>query len=379
MPQISNSFALYIHIPWCVQKCPYCDFNSHAITGPVDESAYLDALLADFELDHQLVSDRLLSTIFIGGGTPSTLSAEFYKRMLEGLQALAAFDKEMEITLEANPGTVEASNFKGYREAGINRLSMGFQSLQNEKLKALGRIHSAEQAHEAFAIARNAGFANINIDLMFGLPGQSVEDALSDLEEVIALAPEHISWYQLTMEPNTAFFANPPKNIPDDDFIWDMQQAGFDLLRQAGFQQYEISAYSRKTTLRCRHNLNYWLFGDYVGIGAGAHGKITLRDGYVVRRTKQRHPQAYLSGVYLSQEKKLQAADLVIEFLMNCLRLEQGFSQDEFLAATNQPVSVVAPALELVQAKSLLECSNDRYRPTLYGRRYLNDLLTFFI
>jgi len=379
MPQISNSFALYIHIPWCVQKCPYCDFNSHTIKSPVDESAYLDALLADFSLDKHLVGDRLLSSIFFGGGTPSTLSAEFYKRLLEGLQALATFDKQLEISLEANPGTVEASNFKGYRDAGINRLSMGFQSLQNEKLKALGRIHSAEQAREAFAIARHAGFANINIDLMFGLPGQSVDDALSDLDEVIALAPEHISWYQLTLEPNTEFFANPPTNIPDDDFIWDMQQAGVNLLRQAGFKQYEVSAYSRNLAQRCRHNLNYWLFGDYVGIGAGAHGKITLADGSVVRRTKQRHPQAYLSGVFLSQEKKLEAADLIIEFLMNCLRLEQGFSQDEFLAATNQPVSAIASALEQALAKNLMELSNDRYRPTLQGQRYLNDLLTIFM
>ncbi len=376
-----NSYSLYIHIPWCIEKCPYCDFNSHAIRQAVDETAYLKALLNDFNQELNDISGRLLTSIFIGGGTPSTLSPDFYVKLLAQLQQLTGFDEKIEITLEANPGTADASYFRGYLEAGINRLSMGFQSLQNEKLQQLGRIHDAAQAIKAFEIARAAGFDNINIDLMFALPGQSVEQALSDLHQATKLQPEHLSWYQLTLEPNTAFFANPPAGIPDEDLSWAIQTAGQEWLKKQGYWQYEISAYCRDER-QCRHNLNYWRFGDYVGIGAGAHGKLTLADGSVVRRSKRRHPAEYLQGQYLSQENLLSGQDLTLEFMMNRLRLREGFTMQKLYDQTGLSAATtgqLADKLQQAQSKKLLEYNQGSYFVTELGHRFLNDLISIFL
>ena len=301
--------------------------------------------------------------------------------MLGQLQQLTGFDETTEITLEVNPGTADASNFRGYREAGINRLSMGFQSLQDEKLQLLGRIHDAAQAMQAFEMARAAGFGNINIDLMFALPGQSVEQALFDLQQATSLQPEHLSWYQLTLEPNTAFYAKPPARMPDDELAWEIQTAGQQWLKQQGYRQYEISAYCRADR-QCRHNLNYWRFGDYVGIGAGAHGKLTLADGSVKRRSKKRHPAEYLQGQYLSQEKPLSGKDLTLEFMMNRLRLHEAFTlqnlyeQTGLTAATTGPLAV---KLQQAQAKQLLEYNDGSYAVTELGHRFLNDLISIFL
>ncbi|MCG8124589.1 MAG: radical SAM family heme chaperone HemW, partial [Candidatus Thiodiazotropha taylori] len=285
---ISPPLSLYIHIPWCVRKCPYCDFNSHAVKQGLPEQAYVDALLNDLSLDSKLIDGRQLSSIFIGGGTPSLFSSTAVARLLEGIERRFAFAESMEITLEANPGAVEAGSFAGYRQAGVNRLSLGFQSLQTSMLQALGRIHSPQEARDAFAQARKAGFDNINIDLMFGLPEQTLAMAEVDLAAAIELDSEHLSYYQLTLEPNTPFHHAPPA-VPDDEQLWQMQQQGMDLLANAGYSHYEVSAYARQGR-ECRHNMNYWRFGDYLGIGAGAHAKLSLADGRVKRFWKQRHP-----------------------------------------------------------------------------------------
>lgn len=265
--------SLYIHTPWCIHKCPYCDFNSHALRGQLPEEEYIHALLSDFKSQQYLIQNRSIQTVFIGGGTPSLFSASSYKLLFKELRAMTPFDNEIEITLEANPGTIEQDRFAAYRECGINRLSIGVQSFQNEKLKQLQRIHSSEQAIKAINHCREVGFDNVNIDLMFGLPNQTINDGLSDLLTAISLNPSHLSWYQLTLEPHTAFHQNPPV-LPADETIWELQQQGQQLLKENAFIQYEISAYA-KTNRACRHNLNYWEFGDYIGIGAGAHGKIT--------------------------------------------------------------------------------------------------------
>jgi len=373
-----NHFSLYVHIPWCVQKCPYCDFNSHAIHQPLDETKYLQRLLEDFDAELKVVSGRLLSTIFFGGGTPSTLSADFYRQLLEALKARIDIRPDAEVTLEANPGTADADNFRGYHEAGINRLSLGFQSLDDQQLHKLGRIHSSAQARQAFSIARDAGFNNINIDLMFGLPGQTLEQALSDLAGVLALKPEHISWYQLTLEPNTRFFATPPAQMPDAEIIDDIQQAGKALLEQQGFSQYEISAWSREGR-QCQHNLNYWLYGDYVGIGAGAHGKLRLPDGRFRRNSKRRHPEDYLAGNFLSSEQILTDRDLIAEYFMNRLRLFRSFTEEEFEQRTFLDRSLAKPAIEVALDKKLLLKRSDKYQPSDSGYRFLNDLTEIFV
>ena len=289
---ISPPLSLYIHIPWCVRKCPYCDFNSHGIKQDIPEPAYVDALLHDLSIDSEEIEGRQLSSIFIGGGTPSLFSSAAIARLLLGIEQRFAFANSIEITLEANPGAVEAGSFAGYRQAGVNRLSLGFQSLQASMLRALGRIHSPQEAKEAFAEARKAGFDNINIDLMFGLPEQTPAMAEVDLAAAIELGSEHLSYYQLTLEPNTPFHHAPPA-VPDDEQLWLMQQQGMEQLADAGFNHYEVSAYARQGR-ECRHNMNYWRFGDYLGIGAGAHAKLSLADGRVKRFWKQRHPDAYL-------------------------------------------------------------------------------------
>ncbi|MBT8440019.1 MAG: radical SAM family heme chaperone HemW [Gammaproteobacteria bacterium] len=373
-----TDLSLYIHIPWCVQKCPYCDFNSHTIRQPVNETKYLERLVQDFDAELKNISGRSLSSIFIGGGTPSTLSSDCFRRLLEAIAARIDINCDFEVTLEANPGTADADNFRGYRQAGINRLSLGFQSLDDQLLQQLGRIHSSTQAQQAFAIARQSGFDNINIDLMFGLPGQTVKQALSDLKGVIELGPEHISWYQLTLEPNTRFYATPPQHMPDAETIDEIQLAGQALMEQQGFRQYEISAWSRDGR-QCRHNLNYWLYGDYIGIGAGAHGKLRLADGRFRRNSKRRHPEDYLAGNFLSSEQFLTEKDLIAEYFMNRLRLFRGFTEGEFEQQTFVDRSLIKAGLQEALNKKLLLKQSDKYQPSETGYRFLNTLMELFV
>ena len=370
--------SLYIHTPWCVKKCPYCDFNSHESAGSIDEKAYLEALLKDLESEPDELNERPLKSIFFGGGTPSLLSSAFYVELLEKLAAKTSFANSLEITLEANPGTADTANFKGYRQAGINRLSLGFQSLRDSSLKSLGRIHDASQAVDAFELARAAGFDNINIDLMFALPGQDAKAALQDLSRVIALNPEHISWYQLTLEPNTLFYAQPPQNLPDNDLAWQMQIEGIDLLTRAGFNRYEVSAYA-KTGFKCQHNLNYWQYGDYLGIGAGAHGKYWMSGEGFIRTTRKRHPAEYLSGEFLSSQSRLTQADVIAEYFINRFRLLTDFNTNEFSEATGYSPALIEEPLELAIKKNLLIKQHNSYKPTPLGYQFLNDLVCLFL
>ncbi|MEK7207672.1 MAG: radical SAM family heme chaperone HemW [Pseudomonadota bacterium] len=372
--------SLYVHIPWCVRKCPYCDFNSHEAGGNIPEKEYVDALLRDLELDLPRVWGRPIHSVFIGGGTPSLFSPEAIDRLLSGLRARLTLNQEIEITLEANPGTVELERFKGFREAGVNRLSMGIQSFEPEKLKALGRIHGREEALRAAEAAAAAGFDNFNLDLMFGLPGQTVEQALADLRTAIAMGPSHLSAYQLTIEPNTLFHARPPQ-LPDDDTIADMQDQLQGLLAEHGYRQYEVSAYARPEN-QCRHNLNYWRFGDYLGIGAGAHAKITDASG-ITRLARVKPPKSYLekagTAAALSTEQKLSRADVITEFMLNALRLTDGFPTPLFQERAGLPLSVCEKPLSLAESKGLIEWDTQTIRPTPAGRRYLNNLLELFV
>ena len=377
---ISPPLSLYIHIPWCVRKCPYCDFNSHAVKQSVPEAAYVDALLHDLSIDSELIDDRQLSSIFIGGGTPSLFSSAAIERLLQGIAQRVAFAESIEITLEANPGAVEAGSFAGYRQAGVNRLSLGFQSLQASMLQALGRIHTPREAKDAFAQARKAGFDNINVDLMFGLPEQSLAMAEDDLAAAIALNSEHLSYYQLTLEPNTPFHHAPPA-VPDEEQLWLMQQQGIEMLTSAGFRHYEVSAYSHPGS-ECRHNMNYWRFGDYLGIGAGAHAKLTLADGRVKRFWKQRHPEAYLAAdrasVFIRGERQLADEDLVVEFMMNALRLFDGVELDLFEHHTGVDLQTIEGPLRQAVEQGLMQPIEQRLCPTPLGQRFLNDLISLF-
>lgn len=372
--------AIYVHVPWCVKKCPYCDFNSHARGSELPQSAYIDCLLDDLQQELPLVQGRKVHSIFFGGGTPSLLDAPAYDRLLSALEHQLGFEDDIEITLEANPGTAEQRKFSGFRQAGINRLSIGVQSFDDRHLKALGRIHGADEAQQAFAMARRAGFDNINLDLMHGLPQQSPQDAVSDLERALACGPEHLSWYQLTVEPNTEFYSRPPL-LPEDDALADIQQAGEQLLAQHGFSQYEVSAYARGGK-RSRHNLNYWRFGDYLGLGAGAHGKITLpSDGRILRRWKTRQPEHYMNPdkAYCAGEKTVAADDLPLEFMMNALRLCEGVPRVLFNERTGLPDAAVARAVERLHGLDLLEAEPDRYQVSELGRRYLNTVIAEFM
>lgn len=374
-----ESCSLYVHIPWCVQKCPYCDFNSHEIKGQINDQPYLQALLDDLQQDLSNKQPRPVSSVFFGGGTPSSLSGDFYRQFLTRLSGICELGKDIEITMEANPGTVDVENFAAYREAGINRLSLGIQSFNDGHLQKLGRVHNAYQAKQAIEIARLAGFENVNLDLMFALPGQSVEQALADLETAVSFNPTHLSWYQLTLEPNTAFAFDPPADLPDDDLTWQIQQQGQKLLQEAGYEQYEISAYAT-SGFQCRHNLNYWMFGDYLGIGAGAHGKWTHESsGEVIRNRKKRHPEAYLKGPFLAGEDRLSQEDLVFEYMLNVLRLRQGFELQEFSQNTGMKKETVLPKLEEAMAKQLIIKYKNRYFPSEKGWSYLNDLQQLFL
>jgi len=369
--------SLYVHIPWCVRKCPYCDFNSHAAPQQLPEDAYIDALLSDLQLELDNSCIRPLSSIFIGGGTPSLLSAAAFKRLLAGIKALVPWQDSIEITLEANPGTFEQAKFAAYRQLGINRLSIGIQSFNDQHLTQLGRVHTAGEAQQAVKIAQAAGFTNINLDLMHGLPGQSLAQAMVDLTCAIELQPQHISWYQLTIEPNTVFWNQPPE-LPEDDNLWDIQQAGQELLAAQGFTQYEVSAYA-KADHQAQHNLNYWQFGDYIGIGAGAHGKISHPDGRIVRYWKTRQPNDYLNNQSRAGEQLLNNSELPFEFLMNALRLTKGVPSQLFCERTGLPIAMLQNSWNAAQSKGLMLSNPQLLATTEQGALFLNDLLQMFL
>lgn len=373
--------GLYIHIPWCVQKCPYCDFNSHALKSGLPEQEYIAHLLADLEQDIPLTGERPIETIFIGGGTPSLFSPESISYLLAEARKRIPFSKDIEITLEANPGTIEAARFNGYVEAGVNRFSIGIQSFQSAHLKALGRIHDPAQALFAIEQARQSGVSSFNLDLMHGLPAQSLQNALDDLTTAINQQPAHLSWYQLTIEPNTPFYSKPPE-LPDDDILWDIQHEGHQRLREAGYIQYEISGYS-KAGFQCRHNLNYWRFGDYIGIGCGAHGKITdVNNGTITRTVKVKHPRGYMTvnRPYLDQNSRVAQDDLAFEFFMNRFRLVEPCPKQDFLDFTGTMLSEEQNlALQHAVEQGLLTDSINHWQVTAHGRRYLNTLLSSFV
>ncbi len=382
MPQLTTPpLSLYVHLPWCVRKCPYCDFNSHALRGDLPEHGYVDALLSDLSQDLTWVKGRELHSIFLGGGTPSLFSADSLARLLTGIRRLVPWNDGIEITLEANPGTVESGKFTEFRSLGINRLSLGIQSFQDAKLKALGRIHTAREAMAAIEAAKSAGFNNINLDLMFGLPQQSLGDALEDITTTIGFDPTHISFYQLTLEPGTLFAKYPPP-LPEEDRIWAIQQACQEKLAEAGFVRYEISAYARDGC-QCQHNLNYWRFGDYLGIGAGAHGKLTdARQGTIHRRWKIHHPIHYMekaaTSARIGGSTLVGDADKPLEFLMNALRLKEGFSPCRFEQRTGLPFSAIEPSLEPLLAEGLLCRQENRIACTPCGWNFLDTLLERF-
>ncbi|NVJ60745.1 MAG: oxygen-independent coproporphyrinogen III oxidase-like protein [Gammaproteobacteria bacterium] len=377
--------SLYIHIPWCVKKCPYCDFNSHQIrsNGEVDfpEQEYISALIDDLTQQLPQVWGRRLHSIFIGGGTPSLFSASGIDNLLSNVRALLPFQTDIEITLEANPGTAEAQKFKDFFAAGVNRLSMGIQSFDDAHLKTLGRIHSGNEALKAIEFAHNAGFKKFNLDLMHGLPHQTPEQAQQDLNTAIKQGVNHISWYQLTLEPNTLFFAKPPK-LPEEDYLVDIQNLGETALSAAGFEQYEISAFAKEQQHQSQHNLNYWTFGDYLAIGAGAHGKITLpADNKIVRYHQYRNPKDYLNPEknYTLETNNIQPEDLPLEFMMNVLRLKQKIPVRLFNERTGLPWSAIEPGVIRAVEDNLIALDSEFFQVTDRGHRYLNDLLEMFL
>jgi len=377
--RVAPPLALYVHVPWCVRKCPYCDFNSHEAAGAIPEAEYVAALIADLQSALPLIWGRPLVSVFFGGGTPSLLSPAAIDELLAAFRALAMLSPEAEITLEANPGTIEAEKFAGFRAAGVNRLSLGIQSFDDRHLAALGRIHGAAEAKRAAQLAAEH-FDSFNLDLMYGLPGQTREQALTDVETALAFSPPHLSCYQLTLEPNTRFAAFRPA-LPEDDLCADMQEAIEARLAIAGYANYETSAFARAGR-QCRHNLNYWHFGDYLGIGAGAHSKLTLHDR-VLRQMRWKHPNAYLenlrAGSPVQDANEVAAGQLPFEFLMNALRLAAGFQPALFEARTAQPVSRILPQLRAAAADGLVDIGPERIFPTVRGRRYLNVLLERFL
>lgn len=370
--------SLYIHIPWCVRKCPYCDFNSHQARGSLPEELYVQALLDDLDRYLPLIWGRRLTSIFFGGGTPSLFSPAAIEKILLGVNNRLNCGPSLEITLEANPGTVDEANFLGFRQAGINRLSIGLQSLQDEKLLALGRIHNREHAIRAIEAAKRAGFENFNLDLMHGLPGQTLEDALADLKDALYYQPTHLSWYQLTIEPNTYFAVKPPQ-LPVEETLWEIQDHGKELLVNAGFFQYEVSAYC-KPDKECAHNLNYWEFGDYLGIGAGAHSKITDVEQQVITRHWQvKNPKDYLNNKSVTQPTIISEHDAIFEFMLNALRLTRGISLDLFSERTGLPIESLAALLMQAKNKKLLTQNATTICPTELGQRFLNDLINIFL
>jgi len=388
-------------MPWCVRKCPYCDFNSHQLKSAAPDASYIDALIRDFDLELPRLQGRRIDTVFFGGGTPSLFQPEDFSRLLGAMRQRIAFADEVEITLEANPGTIERGRFAGYRDAGINRVSLGAQTFAPRALEVLGRIHTADDTHRAVAELRAAKLDNFNLDLMYALPQQRLEDALEDVRTACALGPAHISYYQLTLEPGTVFHARPPE-MPDEDTAWQIQTAGQRLLADAGYVQYEVSAYARSGK-RCRHNLNYWLFGDYVGIGAGAHGKLSLALPQCILRTvKPKQPREYQEQVRragsgnvgrgnvggadgggaragIGESSLIAAADLPFEFMLNALRLNEGFTVRDYRRRTGLEMVSVEGKLAEGEARGLLTSRADAWRPTELGRRFLNDLQASFL
>jgi len=367
--------SLYVHLPWCARKCPYCDFNSHEHRGDLPERDYLQALTRDLETSLPSVWGRRVQTVFIGGGTPSLFSAPAIEELLAMVRARLPLEPDAEITLEANPGSAEAERFRGYRAAGVNRLSLGMQSFDDAMLKALGRIHSADEARRAVALALEV-FGNVNMDLMYGLPGQTPAMARADIEEGVRLGTPHFSAYQLTIEPNTVFFSQPPK-LPEHDAAADMQVMAEETLAQAGFAHYETSAFARPGH-RCRHNLNYWEFGDYLGIGAGAHGKLSYADR-VTRTEQAKQPRDYMKNDVSVEIRNIAPRELPFEFMLNALRLVEGFSADLFAARTGLPLSIAESGLNAAEKQGLIERGQQRIRPTGKGRRFLNDLVALFL
>ncbi|HGY2779083.1 TPA: radical SAM family heme chaperone HemW [Proteus mirabilis] len=369
--------SLYIHIPWCVQKCPYCDFNSHTLKGKVPHQEYVQHLLNDLDAALTHVGSREVQTIFIGGGTPSLLSAESMADLLYGVKERIAVAPDAEITMEANPGTVEAERFAGFQRAGINRISIGVQSFGNDKLIRLGRIHDADEAKNAARLAKELGLRSFNLDLMHGLPDQSLSQALSDLQQAIALSPPHLSWYQLTIEPNTQFGSRPPK-LPDDDMLWDIFSEGDKLLTAAGYQQYETSAYC-KPGFQCQHNLNYWRFGDYLGIGCGAHGKISFADGRIMRTVKTKHPKGFMAGRYLHQQNWVDNDDRPFEFFMNRFRLLEAFPRQDFSDYTGLAQETIRRQIDEALALGYISETETHWQITPHGKLFLNSLLELFL
>jgi putative oxygen-independent coproporphyrinogen III oxidase len=378
-------------MPWCVRKCPYCDFNSHQLKSAAPDASYIDALIRDFDLELPALEKRRIDTVFFGGGTPSLFGPEDFSRLLGALRQRIMFADDAEITLEANPGTIERGRFAGYRDAGINRVSLGAQTFAPHALEALGRIHSAEDTHRAVAELRAAKLDNFNLDLMYALPQQTLEEAVDDVRTACALGPQHISYYQLTLEPGTVFHARPPP-LPDEDAAWRIQIAGQELLAAAGYVQYEVSAYAR-VGKHCRHNLNYWMFGDYVGLGAGAHGKLSFAlPQRILRTAKPKQPRDYQQQIQnprpaadprartaIGESSFISCEDLPFEFMLNALRLNEGFTVREYRQRTGLEMDSVQARLAQGEARGLLESFADGWRPTGLGRRFLNDLQASFL
>ena len=380
---IPPPLSLYVHLPWCVRKCPYCDFNSHGAKGELPFDDYVAALVRDLEHDLPLVWGRTVHSVFFGGGTPSLFPAASIETILSAASARLRFAPDAEITLEANPGTAEHDRFEGYRAAGVNRISFGIQSFDDGCLQRLGRIHDSGEAEAAVKLAQDAGFDNLNLDLMYALPGQDLAMAEADLERAFALQPAHISHYQLTLEPNTVFFARPPQGIPEDDEAWDMQERCQARLAEAGYGHYETSAYARAGR-QCAHNLNYWRYGDYLGIGAGAHGKITLgADQSILRRWKHKHPATWMAAAGTDQaiggDDRIAPDQRPFEYMLNALRLHEGFALADFEVRTGVARTRIAPALAQAQARGWLQADAARVVPTALGRRFANDVISLFL
>lgn len=374
--------SLYVHIPWCVKKCPYCDFNSHEARDDLPVTAYIDALIADLEQNLPAVWGRTVETVFFGGGTPSLFPPAAIEELLGQIRARLPLKPDAEITLEANPGTVDQSHFDGFRAAGVNRLSIGVQSFQPHLLEKIGRIHDGQQALAAIQAAQQAGFDNINIDLMYGLPGQTDAETTADLATAIDLGTTHISWYELTIEPNTWFYRHPPER-PDADRRWDMSEAGRQQLEAGGYSRYEVSAFARSGQ-QCRHNLNYWHFGDYLGIGAGAHGKVTDAASQTIQRSAcTKHPASYIEQMNQGQTagnwKKLVTEDVLLEYSMNVLRLDDGFTEKDFCTVTGLPFNLTSKQIQQAIELDFMEQHNMHFRTTTRGQQYLNELLQLWV
>ncbi len=385
-PLVAPPLALYVHLPWCVRKCPYCDFNSHVHKGALPEDAYVDALLADLDADlasHLRGDARVVETVFLGGGTPSLFHPDSVARLFDGLRARLTFAPDVEVTMEANPGTVEHGRFDGYRDAGVNRVSLGAQSFGAGQLAALGRIHAADDTARAVGELQAAGLHEFNLDLMYALPEQGLDGARHDLDRALALGPTHLSHYQLTLEPGTVYYHRPP-DLPDEDLADEMQQAAAQRLVAAGFRQYEVSAWARPGH-ECRHNLNYWRYGDYLGIGAGAHGKLTdAAGGTILRTTKAKQPREYLERTAAREAagtvQAIPAAERPFEFMLNALRLVEGFGLEAFESRTGLPAAAVIPTLEGLAGRGLMAAEPAaHWRPTALGQRFLNDLQAAFL